>query len=278
MSPTSDDAAHELSARPQERRIDARQRQIQERVVAKGSCTAQELAAEFGVSIMTIHRDLDELERRNVLRKFHGGVTALPSGIFESQLSYRMTSKSAEKAAIALAALNHVEPGMSVLLDDSTSILHMLPGLAERAPLHVATTFLTALRRLADLANESELTILGLGGTYDLPHDSFVGMHCVQQIGELRTDVLFASTSAVTATDALHQEERIVAVKRAMVRSATRRYLLVDHSKLSRVALHQLAPLTDFDLVITDSGADPELLAAWDANGIPYEIAPEVTP
>jgi DeoR/GlpR family transcriptional regulator of sugar metabolism len=82
------------------------------------------------------------------------------------------------------------------------------------------------------------------------------------------------STSAVSTAEAFHQEERIVALKRAMVKAATRKYLLVDHSKLGRVALHRIVPLDVFDLVITDSGADPDVLAAWKAAGIRYEVAP----
>jgi len=222
---------------------------------------------------MTIHRDLDQLERRGIVRKFHGGVTAQPSGVFESQLSYRMMSKAQEKSAIAQVALRYVEPGMSVMLDDSTTILHMIPGLAERTPLHVATTFLAGLRRLADIAADSDLTVIGLGGVYDLPHDSFVGMQCIEQIAGIRADALFMSTSAISSTEAFHQEERIVALKRAMVHAATKRYLLVDHTKLGRVALHLIAPLLDFDLVITDAGADPALLAAWDDAGVRYEVA-----
>jgi DeoR/GlpR family transcriptional regulator of sugar metabolism len=258
-----------------ERKTEIRQRQISDRVIAAGSCTAQELAAIFGVSIMTIHRDLDVLEHRGIVRKFRGGVTAQPSGVFESQLSYRMTSNAAEKSAIAQAALQYVEPGMSVMLDDSTTILQMIPGLAQYAPLHVTTTFLTALNRLAQLAVESDLTIIGLGGVYDGPHDSFVGMQCLEQIAGIRADVLFTSTSAVSASHAFHQEERIVALKRAMIDAATKRYLLVDHTKLGRVALHRIVPLDEFDLIITDSRADPDVIAAWSASGIKYEIVPQ---
>jgi DeoR/GlpR family transcriptional regulator of sugar metabolism len=174
-----------------------------------------------------------------------------------------MTSNEVEKSAIAEAALEHVEPGMSVMLDDSTTILHMIPGLAHYAPLHVATTFLTALSRLAQLATETDLTIIGLGGVYDEPHDSFVGMQ-----------FLFTSTSAVSATHAFHQEERIVALKRAMMDAATKRYLLVDHTKLGRVALHRVVPLDEFDLVITDSRADPAVIEQWAANGIKYHVVP----
>jgi DeoR/GlpR family transcriptional regulator of sugar metabolism len=258
---------------PRQRKANARQMRIADHVVAHGSSSPQELATEFDVSIMTIHRDLEVLERRGVVRRFHGGVTAQPSGVFEAQLSHRRRSRVEEKSKIAQAALDLVEPGMSLLLDDSTSVLQMIPGLAEKTPLHVATMFLEGLRVLSEHAAHSELTVIGLGGVYDASHDSFVGMQCLEQIRGLRADALFLSTSAVSTTDAFHQEERIVALKREMTKVATRKYLLVDHGKLGRVALHQIVSLDVFDLVITDADADPQILRAWETAGIPYRLA-----
>lgn len=81
-----------MSAMPDERRpnrqrkADIRQAQIADLVMTRGSCSPQELANEFGVSLMTVHRDLEVLERRGVVRRFHGGVTAQSSGVFEAQL------------------------------------------------------------------------------------------------------------------------------------------------------------------------------------------------
>jgi|tagenome__1003787_1003787.scaffolds.fasta_scaffold20879668_2 DeoR/GlpR family transcriptional regulator of sugar metabolism len=256
-----------------ESKAEARQREITEHVVAQGSSSPQELASMFHVSLMTIHRDLERLERRGVVRRFHGGVTALPSGVFEAQMPFRIRSRIAEKQAIAEAALQLVEPGMSLILDDSTTTLRMIPGLAERGPLHIATTFLEGLRQLSAIAAETDISVIGLGGLYDVPHDSFIGMQCVEQVAALHADALFLSTSAISMTDAFHQEERIVSLKRAMIKAAVRTYLLVDHSKIGRVALHRIAALDAFDLVITDSRVDPNVLAAWTAAGIPFQVA-----
>jgi DeoR/GlpR family transcriptional regulator of sugar metabolism len=258
---------------PRERKTETRKRLITEAVLDSGSATAQDLANRFGVSIVTIHRDLDELERRGVVRKFHGGVTAQPSGVFESQMSYRLATMTAEKSAIAAAALKYVQPGMSILLDDSTTVLHMIEGLPERTPLHVATTFVAGLRQLSELTHDHDLTVIGIGGRYDVAHDSFVGVQTNEQVRGLHVDAVFMSTSAVSVADMFHQEEQIVALKREMLNSATKRYLLVDHTKLNRLALLKIAALRDLDLIITDASADRKLLSAWAAAGIDYEVA-----
>jgi DeoR/GlpR family transcriptional regulator of sugar metabolism len=256
--------------RPRLRKTEARQARIADLVLAEGSMGAHELAERFAVSLMTIHRDFDELEKRGVLRKVRGGVTAQPSGVFESRVGFRLTAAVEEKRRIALAALAHVEPGMSLILDDSTTVLNMVAGLAELGPLHVATNFLAGLNQLAEVEN---VRAIAVGGDYDPLHDSFQGMQAVEAVEGIRADALFMSSSALSATHVYHQEDRVVAVKRAMIAASTKRYLLVDHTKLDRVALHRLAPLADFDLLITDAQADPAALDALRAAGIPVEVA-----
>ncbi|WP_330457851.1 DeoR/GlpR family DNA-binding transcription regulator [Streptomyces sp. NBC_00820] len=249
----------------------ARQAALAERVLAEGSATAADLAERFGVSLMTIHRDLDELERQGVVRKFRGGVTAQPSGVFESNVQYRLKSMLPQKAALAERALKSVEPGMAILLDDSTTALEIARRLRLGAitPLTVVTNFLEAVNLLA---GRRGIRLMALGGDYDPLHSSFLGVSCVEAVQRLRVDVCFTSTSAVRGGYAYHQEQHIVSVKRAMLDSAERNVLLVDHTKLSRSALHQVAPLSRFDLLLVDDGASPGELRGLEEHKACYEV------
>lgn len=249
----------------------ARQAAMAERVLADGTATAAELAERFGVSLMTIHRDLDELERQGIVRKFRGGVTAQPSGVFESNVQYRLKTMRAEKAAVADRALKLIEPGMAIMLDDSTSTLEIARRLrlGEIAPLTIVTNFLEAINLLSD---QRGIHLMALGGDYDPLHSSFLGVSCVEAIEQLRVDVCFASTSAVRGGYAYHQEQHIVSVKRAMLDAAARNVLLIDHTKLARVALHRVVPLSRFDLLLVDDGASPEALRDLDEHKVTYEV------
>lgn len=247
-----------------------RQAAIAEYVLAQGEATATELAERFDVSLMTIHRDLDELERQGVVRKFRGGVTAQPSGVFESNVAYRLKTMRAEKAAVAAHALTLIEPGMAVMLDDSTSTLEIARRLGDAiTPLTVITNFLEALTLLSA---ERGIHLMALGGDHDPLHSSFLGVSCVEAVQSLQVDICFTSTSAVSGGFAYHQEQHIVSVKRAMLDSAARNVLLLDHSKLGRVALHRLAPLSRFDLVLVDGRAPAEALRDLDEHKVPYQV------
>ncbi|MFF2652266.1 DeoR/GlpR family DNA-binding transcription regulator [Streptomyces sp. NPDC058045] len=241
------------AARPQ----DQRRQTITQHVLAHGTATVAELSELTGVSVMTVHRDLDELARRGVLRRFRGGVSALPSTVFESNLDYRLGAHTAAKEAIAAEARTLVEPGMSVLLDDSTTALALARLLVGQAPLTVVSN----ARRVVDVfAGVDGIRLIALGGEYSHTHDSFLGVPCVEAVEALSVDLVLVSTSAMDARMTYHQEQDVVLVKRAMLASGTRRALLMDRSKLARTALHRLAPLADFDHLVVDGGVDPELL------------------
>ena len=204
------------------------------------------------------------------MRKYRGGVTAQPSGVFESNVAYRMKSMQAAKDAVATRAVELIEPGMAVMLDDSTTTLAVARRLAGITPLTVVTNFLEGLRVLSHVPG---IRLMALGGDYDPLHDSFLGVSCVEAIESLRVDLCLVSTSAVSAGYAYHQEPHIVSVKRAMLASAARKVLLIDHTKLGRVALHRVVPLDAFERVIVDVGASPEALRDLDEHKVSFELA-----
>ncbi|GAB3475911.1 DeoR/GlpR family DNA-binding transcription regulator [Amycolatopsis cihanbeyliensis] len=247
-----------------------RQQRITDYVVNRGSASAAELAELTGVSVMTVHRDLDELARRGLLRKFRGGVSAQPSTVFESNAEYRLGAHVEAKSAIAKQALTHVEPGMSILLDDSTSALALAKLLPEVVPLTVATNY---LRTIEELKHVEDLRLICIGGDYSSTHDSFLGMPCLEAVERITVDATFVSTSSMNAEMTFHQEPEIVMVKRAMLASAETKVLLMDASKMPRSALHRLAPVTDYDRLIVDS-AVPSPLVEELRNRTTVDVAP----
>jgi DeoR/GlpR family transcriptional regulator of sugar metabolism len=248
-----------------------RQGLMTEYLLRRGSVPIKELAREFDVSLITIHRDLDELERQGVLMKLRGRVTAQPSSFFDSNVRYRLRAASKEKEALARFALGQVEPGQSVMLDESTTALALAGVLPEKAPLTVITNFSMVFDELDGVRG---IDLILLGGQYLPALDAFGGAVCEAALSAVRADVLFMSTSAVSDCLALHQDQEIMRGKRAMMNSAKRRVLLVDHTKFDKVALHRLAHLRDFDLLVTDSGIDDSALDELQQNSILFEIAP----
>jgi DeoR/GlpR family transcriptional regulator of sugar metabolism len=235
-----------------------RHAQILSYLAEHNEATLPELANHFRVSQMTVYRDVEHLERMAAVRRVPGGVTSQPSTVFESNLRYRQSIQLEEKLAIARAAVRLVEPGMSIMLDDGTTIEPMVSELRARGPLTVISGFLPILEALRGADN---IEVIMLGGVYRERHDCVVGTLCEAMIGELRADLCFMSPSAIDRGVILHQEQEMVGVKRAMIASCARRVLMSDHSKLGRTATHRVADVRGFDYVFVDSRASTEQLA-----------------
>ncbi|KPC59719.1 DeoR/GlpR family DNA-binding transcription regulator [Streptomyces chattanoogensis] len=251
---------------------DERRRQMRERVIASGFVRTSDLAEEFGISLMTAHRDLDALQAQGWLRKVRGGATGLPSAQFHGSVAERMATMAATKQQLARAAATLLVPGQTVLLDDSTTCLLLAHQTAGHTPLTVITNSLPAI---ATLAKEPGISLITLGGAYFPAYDAFMGLHTADAVRAFRADVLFMSTTAVINGRCYHTSPETVQVKRAMMESAARRVLVADHTKFTKDGLYALAPLTDFELLIVDDGLPAEQIRAVRAAGTEVKVVPQ---
>ncbi|GAB3832204.1 DeoR/GlpR family DNA-binding transcription regulator [Dactylosporangium cerinum] len=252
---------------------DDRQAAITEMVMAAGSVRIEELADSFGVSLMTVHRDLDALAAQGLLRKTRGVATAVASTLSESPTEYRNRLNVNDKAALAAVALTMIEPGQSVILDDSTTGLHLAQHLSERQPLTVITNFQPAMDIVAA---QPDLALLALGGQYYPWCRAYMGSVTLSALHNIRADMFFMSTSAVTDGICFHQHHDTVLVKRAMFESARTRIAYVDHTKFERRALHALGPLHEFDAVIVDAHTSEDHIRSLQRDGAEVIIAPDI--
>jgi DeoR/GlpR family transcriptional regulator of sugar metabolism len=271
-------AARALLERPRRppSSTERRRELIRNRIVDNGSVRIDDLAEEFGVTIMTIHRDLNVLEEQGWVRKIRGGATLDPSAAIDTSVRHRMSVQLTEKEDIARAALEYISPGDSVMVDESTTALHLVYRLPSRAPLTVITNFLFSLNLLAV---EPGIELISLGGTYRPHYEAFHGLHTRESISRLRADALFMSTTAILDGQLYHKSEETVLIRRALMEAAGRRILLADHTKFGRRAVHHLAALNSFDIAIVDSAIDERELASMREHDLKIVIAePETTP
>jgi DeoR/GlpR family transcriptional regulator of sugar metabolism len=254
-----------------ERRTSTRRRElIRDRVVEAGSVRIEDLATEFGVTGMTIHRDLNALESQGWLRKVRGGATVDTSALIDTTVRHRLTDKVTEKKEIAARAVQYVDGADAVILDDSTTALQLAHLLPDHAPLTVITNFLMAIN---SLVGKSGIELIALGGSYNATYDAFLGLHAREGLSRLRADVVFMSTTAILDRRLYHKSQETILIRHAMMGAAARKILLADHSKFRRRATHELAALTDFDVVIVDSGIDDRDLTAMRELGVHVEVA-----
>lgn len=254
--------------------LNERRERIKALVLRDGYARIDELTRSMGVSMMTVHRDLDALAHQGYLTKIRGGATANPSALLQSRVTERSAAMQTQKASIAARAAELLSPGQTVFLDDSTTAMTLLPHLSGVLPITVATNFLPIINQLAGVTG---IELIVLGGQYNPVAEACFGGRITDVIDHLHADVAFMSTTGVTAGSCYHRSEITITSRAAFMRNSSRSVLLVDHAKFGRPATYRLCGLADFDLVITDSGVDPETVEELRAAGIDIEIAADVS-
>src|SRR5947208_16397686 len=110
---------------------DSRRQGIMDFLMEAGTATVEDLATRFGVSKMTVHRDLDELEESGFLRKVRGGASLQPSGLHESDFRYRQKQAIDQKQSQAADDVDMIEPGHPVIIVDASMAGVMTEQLAD---------------------------------------------------------------------------------------------------------------------------------------------------
>lgn len=257
-------------ARPSEAAVDQRRQDVLRYVIDCGQARIDDLAEHFGVSLMTMHRDLDDLAARRLLRKLRGRVEAFPSLTMETATRFRVGLHVAEKEAIASAAAGEVRPGSTVVLDDSSTLFPLARRLTEVEELTVITNSVGVARILADGQREVVL----LGGRFRGEFDSCTGPDVLRSLSRLRADLAVMSATTITEGYLFHPVQDYAEIKEAMCASATGSVLLVDHSKFGKTATYAHGDVGAYDLVVTDEPTPEHELDAIRGFGTQVRTAP----
>lgn len=229
------------------------------------------IADRLQVAAETVRRDLEVLERRGVVRRVRGGAELAESVPFEQALAARHADQRAEKQLIATAVISELPSDGVVVLDSGSLTFVIAEKLPDDRPLTIVTNNLPAAMVLAD---KPQLTVITLPGMIRGLTQASVDGWTTRRLETLSTDLAIVGVNGLTADLGLtttNPEE--AAVKRAMLLSGRRRLVPVVSAKLGRNSFCSFAAVNETDKIITDPGADPELLAELRGAGPEVQVA-----
>ncbi len=243
-----------------------RRTEIQALVAQRGKVRISELAEHFEVSEMTIRRDLETLESAGLTRRVIGGAISTVSRSYEPPFASRVVEAQEAKRAIAEAASAYVEFGETAILDVGSTALELARVLRNRAGLTVITA---NVRAAVELSSEPSMRVILCGGEVRPGELSLIGAGPERTFAELNCDVLFLGVGGVHPEKGFTEYSLDDArIKRAAIAASTRCVALADASKLERICLATVAPLTTADVLISDAPPDHPTLEAAREVGV----------
>ena len=224
----------------------------------KKYCSVGELISHFKVSGATMYRDIAELAARDVVQRVHGGIALKersagsnqPSGSpFQERLSWNRDRKE----TIALKALRRIGENDILFLDSSTTV-HYLAQLLEKSAfsnLTIVTNSVTIIQNFHKYP--SHYVRIGLGGSYDVQLNSFLGQSTLRELEYLEISKAFISAFGVGDDKVTTNHEYHASLLMKVLDRAGQKYLLADRSKFNRSGLFRIAPCRAFDEILSDS-------------------------
>ena len=248
-----------------------RLQRILEVIVKIGHAKAGDLAGNFGVSEITIRRDLDVLAARGLVSRTHGGAMISNATRVDPPVLQRMTEEKECKEAIAKAAASMIKNGESIFIGSGSTVAHVARYLSGHKNLTVITN---ALNIGIELASAAAITVVILGGMMHHQELSLIGHITEQSMREVAFDKVIIGIPAIDLKAGLTNEFLLeVMTDRAILNQAREVILLADHTKCSKVASAVVAPISRVNYFITDELTSPEFLDGVRAQGVKVIVA-----
>lgn len=233
--------------------------------------TVEDLSKLFQVSASTIRRDLIILQENDIIEKFHGG--AIAHHRLGVSYSKREKIDLEEKRKIGEKAASLIEDNNTVILDAGTTVMQVAKSLESLSKKNVIV-ITTAVNIAELLVGKVGFKVILSGGVLSVEHNSLVGVLAIEAFGKLGANKVFLGCEAVSSElNVMYSDLEIIEVKRAAMRSAKQKILVVNSSKFGKVSLSAIGKINIFDMIITDNKIPEEYLGKLEKLGVNLLIA-----
>lgn len=244
-----------------------RQSQIEKLIQEKGSIQTLTLCRLYNITEMTVRRDFDELQKRKVLIRTHGGAIAMEKKTYDAQtpLLERLKTATKEKEDIALCARSHIVPGEAIFLGSGSTIDVFASSLLEYTRLTILTDALNIANKLYTDVN---LHIIVLGGELRSKSFTLTGRMSEQNLRQFRIKHAFISVNGIDEEGTLYVSSIVESgLLEILFQQVDELFVLADSSKLNKKDLVKITATKSFTL-ITSKEVNSSIVEHYRSNGI----------
>lgn len=225
-----------------------------------------ELAKKFGVSALTVHRDLQKFAQDGLVTLIHGGAALNEGAISTPSASARERQMQHEKNLIGRICANLIKEGNAIFLDTGSTALSIAAALSDRKNIAVITNSLPVMNVLS--ANKN-IQLIALAGIYHSETKGFFGGMTERHIKSLSIDIAFLGIAAVSFESGLMTDNSLDCdLKLAAIESARKKILVTDHTKIGNENLFKICDLNVMNQIVLDRAPDEDFVKRAKKSGL----------
>jgi DeoR family ulaG and ulaABCDEF operon transcriptional repressor len=249
-----------------------RQHHILDILAEQRFASVRSLASELGASEATIRRDITKMAACGLLNRIRGGAEVVADSAGQAKRgrvkgSVFLASKTqnvANKRLIAEKAVELCEEGEAIIINGGSSTYMMGEFLADRQLSVLTNSFV-----LAQYLSENSLNQVTVpGGEIYRKQGIILSAYDNDTIQNYHGSKMFMGTPGISGQGVTESDPLLIRAEQKLKRQADTLIVLADSFKLGKSSNFIFCPLSQVNVLITDSNADPEVIQQFEAQGV----------
>lgn len=235
--------------------MDQKKSKILNIIFSETRISTKELSKRLNLSMETVRRYLDALEKESKIKRVHGGAERLDSYTSEENISVRITQREREKRKIAKLAADLIEDGDKIIIDEGSTTLQLVNFLEGKKDLLIITSSFPVATAIMNLLNSNKITgeLIFLGGIVQSDNKRIVGSSCIEMVDRYFVDKAFISCEGVSLEAGITAFNELKAnVTRKYIDQSKETIVLADYSKVGIRNYYKIDELINVNRIITN--------------------------
>jgi len=257
-----------------------RQQLILDILVEQQFASVRSLSSLLEASEATIRRDITKMAAIGRLKKIRGGAEVIADQAGQVKREHLKGSAfladkekhASNKRRIAERAVELCEDGEAIIINGGSSTYMMGEFLVDRQLSVLTNSFV-----LAQYLSENSINQVTVpGGEIYRKQSIILSAFENDAIQHYYGTKMFMGTPGFSDQGVTESDPLLIRAEQKLKKQADTLIVLADSSKLGKRSNFIFAPLSDVDVLITDSNADPEIIRQFEAEGVEVVIVAAV--
>ena len=231
-----------------------------------GKVKVTELSAKYGISEVSIRKDLEILEADGHLSRVYGGAIGLNKLYVNMDLNERFKTTAIAKKRLSDKLSSFIDDNDTIMMNAGTTLTYVLRAIRGKKNISIVTN---SIQNATEAALYSSFNVILLGGELDSKYQFTYGENTIQQLKNYHANKCILSVDGISAEAGLSlYYSNEAAVAKAMIENSDTVIVTADSSKIGKNVFARITDADKMDILVTSSCDNRNEIESLSALGV----------